>query len=259
MIFNNRSSRKAFTLAEVMIVFTVIGVLSAILIPTLFTSTPEQQKLKAKKAFNTITRAVESLTNSGPYDVTNGILESKSYIQGTDQADIDSRNRFFCNNLSEILNVRKSDCSLDNVNNNLSPSVSCPSGSAFTGESAGRNALCMEAKSDNSAFDYENFQKALDTSCEAFWNAVDKDGYNLKTADNVLWGVQLTDFSHDASILLGGINTPVFYNLICIDTANHNDIDYVFGAGVRKDGKIVVGEKLQKLLDEDDENEQTEE
>ena len=50
---------RAFTLAEIMIVFTVIGILTAILLPTLFQSAPDQEELKAKKAFNTISRAVD--------------------------------------------------------------------------------------------------------------------------------------------------------------------------------------------------------
>ena len=98
MFKNNKKS--AFTLAEIMIVFTVIGVLTAILVPALFTASPDQEKLRAKKAFNTLTRAVESLTNSGPYDTNGGILTSTSYA-----TDADDRNAFFWNNLPGILNV----------------------------------------------------------------------------------------------------------------------------------------------------------
>ena len=42
---------KAFTLAEVMVVLTVIGILTAILLPSALHSTPDKNVMKFKKSY----------------------------------------------------------------------------------------------------------------------------------------------------------------------------------------------------------------
>lgn len=242
--------KKGFTLAEVMIVFTVIGVLTAILIPTLFAASPDQQKLKAKKAYNTLTRAVENLVNSSTYGNT-GLLESTPFILGAEDADTNARNRFFCNQLTEVLNVKKADCTLDTLNTTSMADYTCKTG-AFAKDANGRKSLCMEADSTGK-LDYASLQSKIDTIClKYFSDAKNTSGYNFTTADNVLWGVQLTNFTHSATVTSDGITSSAFYNLVCFDTSEHQDSSYMYGAGVRKDGKIVVGKKLQELLEEEE-------
>lgn len=241
MFKNNKKS--AFTLAEIMIVFTVIGVLTAILVPALFTASPDQEKLRAKKAFNTLTRAVESLTNSGPYDTNGGILTSTSYA-----TDADDRNAFFCNNLAEILNVKSVDCSHDDVNGAITSTTGC---ATFVDDTTTRNRLCLE-KTDDVA-DYEKLQNSFDSACEAAFYQDDapKGDFNIVTSDGIMWGIQRTDFNNPQTITVNSVTSPAFYNLICIDVDNHNDAQFIYGAGVRKDGKILVGTKLQEIVTED--------
>lgn len=225
----------AFTLAEIMIVFTVIGVLTAILVPALFTSSPDQEKLRAKKAFNTLTRAVESLTNSGPYDTNGGMLTSTTFA-----TTADDRESFFCNNLAEILNVKKVDCTEDDINESI------------TGGSS--DNLHLKVGSTANVADYETLQNSFDTMCKAAYYGNDdspKGEFNIVTSDGILWGIQRTDFSDTTTITLNSVTSPAFYNLICIDVDNHNDAEHIYGAGVRKDGKILVGTKLQEIVTED--------
>ncbi len=245
-------NKRAFTLAEVMIVFTVIGILTAILVPSLFASSPDQQKLRARKAYNTLSRAVENLTNSSPYDTNGGLLVSTGFT--TDQ---DDRNRFFCNNLAEALNVKSANCIKDSANDGIT-NTTCSTSSgdnttctAFTTDTSRKYLLLTKTTSSSGdVADYTTLQTAFDTACESAYFT--KAGtYNLATADGVLWGIQLTDFSNPSILTLNSIDTSSFYNLICIDVDNQGSSDYVYGAGIRKDGKIVVGAKLQEIVSED--------
>ena len=59
--------KKAFTLAEVMIVLTVIGILTAILMPIAFHSTPDQNVMKFKKANSTLGTIFRELVSSDKY------------------------------------------------------------------------------------------------------------------------------------------------------------------------------------------------
>ena len=238
---NNKKS--AFTLAEIMIVFTVIGVLTAILVPALFTASPDQEKLRAKKAFNTLTRAVESLTNSGPYDTNGGILTSTSFA-----TDEDDRNAFFCNNLAEILNVKSVDCTNDDIN------------TAVSGGST--DVQHLQKKSSDEVADYETLQDSFDTICKSAYygnNDSAQGDFNIVTSDGIMWGIQRTDFSDNTKIEINSVTSPAFYGLVCIDVDNHQNSDFIYGAGIRKDGKVLVGSKLQEIVTEDYEKVMSEE
>ena len=45
--------KKGFTLAEILIVLVIIGVLTMILLPVAFQSSPDEQVMKFKKGYNT--------------------------------------------------------------------------------------------------------------------------------------------------------------------------------------------------------------
>ncbi len=242
---SKNSKKCAFTIAEIMIVFTVIGVLSAILIPALFMSSPDQGKLRAKKAFNTLTRAVENLTNSGPYDLNGGMLVATSF-----STDADDRNAFFCNNLAEILNVKSVDCTKDDVNGAITSTDGC---AAFVSDTTNRKQLCLKESTTNNVADYETLQNEFDNACKkAFYdNNTPKGEFNFVTSDGIMWGIQRTDFNNNQTLTLNAVTSPAFYNLVCIDVGNHKKSEYIYGAGVRKDGKILVGKKLQEIVTED--------
>ena len=249
------NKKQGFTLAEGMIVFALIGVLTAILLPTLFMAVPEQGTLKAKKSYNTLVRSVEALVN-GPYDSNPAetALESRTLAAGTGTDYNNNANRFFCNRLSDILNVRSADCTQDGVNSAITMDT-CASGAGFTNVSGGRKALCAQRNSDLQVA-YSTLQQNIDTVCQAYFvkdTETNKIPFNFKTADGVRWGIQLTDFSHNGSITVDGVNRASFYNVVCMCTAGDNTTcdGFIYGAGVRKDGKIVVSKALQVALDED--------
>ena len=100
------AKKNGFTLAELMLVFTVIGILTAILVPALFSAMPDIPKLKAKKAYNTFSRAVEQLINTAPYAEA-GSFAAVNIIKDSGESNDDSkaRNLLFCNSMVSALNA----------------------------------------------------------------------------------------------------------------------------------------------------------
>ena len=95
--------KKAFTLIEVMIVLTVIGILTAILMPVAFHSAPDENVMKFKKANSTFATVIRELVSSDRY-FQNGDL---GVIVGGAQADAP----FLCNAMADVLNVKSKNCS----------------------------------------------------------------------------------------------------------------------------------------------------
>ena len=59
--------KKAFTLAEIMIVLTVIAVITAILLPSARNAMPNEKVMKFKKGHNTLYSAISELVNLDKY------------------------------------------------------------------------------------------------------------------------------------------------------------------------------------------------
>lgn len=104
---NKQLIHKGFTLAEILLTLFIVGVLAAVLIPTITQLAPNNNKAMFKKAYNVIGKAVENMINdesSYPSsavgttsDGTNVAVPSGFYV-----ATASSK---FCNVLSDNLNT----------------------------------------------------------------------------------------------------------------------------------------------------------
>ena len=83
---------KAFTLAELMIVLAVLGVIAAILTPVILSSMPNEKKVKFRKAHYVAQKAMEETINSSTYDNDEGVLTSDSAV-------------LFCKTYADMLNT----------------------------------------------------------------------------------------------------------------------------------------------------------
>lgn len=251
-----------FTMAECMLVMLIVGVAFAILTPVLFATAPDQELLRARKAYHTLLSSVSLMVNSSSYAQSQGSLDMTPYLHtetGT-AADLQNiRDRYFCANFAETVNTKFVDCSLDIVNDAVETSgdTTCSNNFnfAFSSQNA-RNTLCLESDNGRNGMRellYEELMEQLDVSCENFYtkNADTNPSalYNFQTNDGVYWGIQLTNFSHDAAIDQYGVSIPSFYNLICINTDFHQSAEHTYGAGVNKDGNILLGKKLSDLVE----------
>ena len=100
-----------FTLAEIMIVLVVIGVLSAILLPVAINSTPNENIMKFKKGNNTLGTVIRELVNSDEYYGKDlGYKPDGTNISSEKDSDI----VYFCKTFSEMLNTKSVNCGTQN-------------------------------------------------------------------------------------------------------------------------------------------------
>lgn len=281
---------RGFTLAELMIVFTVIGIIAALLAPVLFSISPNTPELKAKKAYNTFVRAVESLTNGEPYESNGGVLDARPFIPGdnTDQVG-DQRFNFFCNNIASLLNTNTSNCNsrrdatpgrmnaVDGSGRDLAMNPDSAGGDdaghfcANLTECENQGRYCEDNRCpqtlwfdpNNNRYVYENLQSSIDWVCMNYMGAMSNHPntrYNIVTSDGVGWVVQKYDFSNPVSHTYAGVTTSTFYAVVCVNTSNDIlantgrnafDLTNVYGIGVNRDGKVLPGRKLQVLIDQE--------
>ena len=246
--------KKAFTLAEVMIVLTVIGVLTAILLPVARQSMPDENLMKFKKAHNTLGTAIRELVISDEYYL-DGDLTTRpdgTIVDGTHDGD----NQYLCQTIADVLNTKKVDCK------------DARGGAEYFGEAQITPAV--------SGATIENAAKKFDNNCKEAQNTV---GAEIITTDNIIlydcnpkipFGINLQQFD---SVMENGetdsqdiyfklqINwnsawegKPVGslykqYKILCLDIDGIDKGEDPFGYGIRWDGKIVAGKRAQEWLE----------
>lgn len=267
---------KAFTLAEAMVVFAVLGVLAAILIPAIFTAAPDQSALRAKKAYHTFTKAIEALSNSDVYAPTDGNFNATTYFALTganNDVVFQNRRKFFCQNLAKTLNTTQVNCENDNVlvalNSGLANSASTTNNYySVTQNTNGVNytrhyrILINAVNGNNNLLNLDGYTTTMDTACE-YYNYHDRtritpESYNLRTSDGTYWGVSLDDFrtidivdgdkNYTPTLDINGVPMERHYALVCFNTDNNSSQAHTYSVGVSRDGKVLPGRKLQTLL-----------
>ena len=251
--------KKAFTLAEVMIVLTVIGVLTAILLPVARQSMPDENLMKFKKAHNTLLTIIRELTNSDKYylDGDLGIRADGTLIDGTHEND----KIYFCETIKQVVNYKKGICSDKSLNSN-------------------KGAIRIPCIENNMA----SKQTLIDEYCQSATEPWDE----IVTTDNILIyqtdpnltfgmmqrelskaycfdadgnlypdaaGCDEVDFDIYANIraFLGTPSCGVSprYKIFCLDIDGLNVGEAPFGYAIKADGKVVLGAKAQEWLERD--------
>lgn len=217
--------KKAFTLAEIMIVLTIIGVLTAILLPVAFQSAPDENVMKFKKANNTLGAVVRELINSDEYYSGGdfGIRANGSQIKGSNNVE----KKYFCSSFADLLSTKSVKCSNANVTN----------GSVQT--------YLSGADKTSTA------QTNLDTYCK---NSVSTVGYEIVTSDGISY-YQASPALTFGSIASGTTRNfgrggkyrdasgfDANYKVFCIDVDGAGP-EAPFGYGIRADGKILPGKR----------------
>ncbi len=239
--------KRGFTLAEVMIVLTVIGVLTAILLPVARQSMPDENLMKFKKAHNTLGTVIRELVTSDKY-YSEGDLGKKANGDFVDSA------KYLCETIGDVLNVKKLDCTETSQGNFMSACSGVPE--------------CVYRTDDD-------LRSTVDAACHLNETAIDKhiilqDGVIIyEPASKFHFGGMKADLmpsstytSGEDGRLLNSVdhnNFYRFYKFICIDIdgipsgATHSNCinECPFGYGLRIDGKLLVGKRALEWLEKD--------
>ena len=244
--------KKGFTLAEIMIALTIIGVITAILLPVAQNSLPNEKVMKFKKANATLHKVINELVTSGEY-YTPGDLGMKpdgELLSVKKEENI----KYLCNSIANLITIKSVNCSTFGDYVSLST-----------------NAYYDVRK------EYNNLYETLDNICKNTINA----GEEIKTSDGVVYyqTIPFTTFGyvpienetltsqkdytmanwHKERIFqpfpckyqcdddIAGVSS--LYKVFCMDIDGIGKGEDPFGYGIRVDGKIILGTRAQEWLE----------
>ena len=252
--------KRAFTLAEIIIVLTIIGLLSAILLPSAIKSRPKEDIMKFKKTNSVIAQVIGDLATSGRYFYMHDLGKLPNHIEIAEVEDIPHQQRlitalnesptdtkaekYFCNALAEILATKENNCQA-------------------TGYEDEPYASVVDPDSPTNASDLDGMKVKLDEICLAAKDSITK-GYEILTTDGVQWyqaSPQMTFGTLDSDQLRyfadpKAKGKPKYhdskgfdanYKVLCIDIDGDKE-DPPFGYGIRVDGKVVLGAQAEEWL-----------
>ncbi len=244
--------KKGFTLAEILIVLVIIGVLTMILLPMAFQSSPDEEVMKFKKGYNTITTAIKELVSSDEYyqDGDLGIRANGNLIDGNHEGDI----TYFCQTLADLLNTKSVNCY------NQTGGFNRQTGYTYVNEEGAQDAWGESAK--------EHMDRGCKTDPQIKPEIITNDGLifyipNPSYTFGITAHKELDIIQGDTQEEIDGINKTedvrMFlktnedgflnnYRIICMDIDGIGEGEDPFGFGIRVDGKILNGLRAQEWL-----------
>lgn len=244
-----RQRKFGFTLAEVMIVLSVIGILSAVLMPIAFKSSPDKNIMKFKKAHNTINTAIRELVSNGKYYLpgTLGKTPDGNYACAPlSTGSVDGT--YFCKALSDVISAKSTNCT----------DTGC------TAVGYGKMRRVQEPDELKLGI-FTKTKTRLDAECYGvMYDVKDALGNSLVTTDNVLIQdigpavhaftlQQIENQTREQSITEGMLSNDGFdisYYPLCVDIDGDGPIK-PFAYGIREDGHILTSARVDWWLERD--------
>ena len=258
--------KKGFTLAEIMIVLAVIGVLTAILLPVAINSSPNEDIMKFKKGHNALLSAIRELVNSDKYylDGDLGIRANGTMIDGTHDGDV----TYFCETLGDIINSETIECSEYSLSVGQSyVTAGIRSGTDLTNTAkTNLDKYCKEIQKEIN-FEIKTpdkisfYQQAPNITFGTLWiNSIRESG-NIIADCEFAYGeekcnTEVRIFSSPNGIIWHKTDSGFdsVYKIFCMDIDEIDEGEDPFGYGIRADGKVLPGaradEWLQKSIQE---------
>ena len=246
--FEDHMKIKAFTLAEIMIVLTIIGVITAILLPIAISSAPDENIMKFKKGHNTLLNTVRELVNSDKYYLNGdlGIRASGALIDTTHDGDYS----YFCKTFADIISIEANNC--DTETTNVRPWIDLWDGSSYTNKER-YEEQAIRADEACAEVTQEAGVKAADGIYYYEPNTKCTFGITIGKLNETILGT--TDPFPSTTRNFGGYfpdpNNPTIdtvYKTFCMDIDGINKGEDPFGYGIRSDGKVFAGKRATEWL-----------
>lgn len=265
----NTMKIKAFTLAEIMIVLTIIGVLAGILVPIATQNRPDENVMKFKKADATLAKVINQLVTSNKY-YCNGDLGMKSDCTTLIET-VKSSDGYFCKTIAELMSTKSVNCYTGGAIGEAPPVL-------LSGESLSNSSSLRETTTTSTVTDetIATVRAYMDRMCKSVTKSMHE---RIKAADGVVFyqaGVKghgyfyndLRQFSPPGqypATHADQYGKDIVYKIFCIDVDDYDDTtgsdncDDVndicpFGYGIRADGKILPGARAEAWLGKDFQN-----
>ena len=221
-----KNYKLAFTLAEIMIVLTIIGILTAILLPIAINSAPDENVMKFKKGNNTLGTVIRELVNSDKYYANGdlGIRADGTLIDGTHDGD----NTYFCETFADVVSTKSVNCKDEEL-------------------------TLTNLYWDIYNYSLELSQEHADMGCKNIANEI---GPEIITSDGIIfyqtYPKQPFGYIYQNSRFYKDIKddngfNPI-YKTFCMDIDGINKGEDPFGYGIRADGKILLGARAEEWL-----------
>ncbi|MBR6297747.1 MAG: hypothetical protein IKR34_00725 [Candidatus Gastranaerophilales bacterium] len=255
-----------------MITLTIIGVISAIVVPIAVNSRPDENVMKFKKAHNTLYQVINTLVTSDKY-YSNGDLGIKA--DGTQIFTVDGDREYFCKTIADLISVKEVNCNTGTERrgyNGYLLSNEHPSHIA-TGSKVTRPVNEETILASKNKFD--EFCKSSGKTFGAEITTV--DGVVYYQSGSGQFGshkIEPSEYNHlTTSYNLRYFSPPgqhpanyadelgndISYKIFCIDvdgipddvTTTDCKNECPFGYGIRADGKIMNGKRADEWLEKD--------
>ncbi len=238
--------KKGFTLAEILIVLVLIGVLTMVLLPMAFQSSPDEAVMKFKKGNNTLLTAVKELVSSDEYyqDGDLGIRANGQLIDGTHNGDI----TYFCNSLADILSTKRVNCSENKI---------CKTNYCWQHFSKKYATLKqLKENADKGCTSSKSIGAEIITNDDITYYQV-SPVFMFGMNQNQATSAHATSEESDALIGQETYRTALIpdengfastYKIICMDIDGINKGEEPFGYSLRYDGKIIPGLRADEWL-----------
>ncbi len=252
--------KKAFTLAEILIVLVLIGVLTMILLPMAFQSSPDEKVMKFKKGYNTLNTVIKELVSSDKYyqDGDLGVMAGGKTVNSA---------TYFCETFADCISTKSVKCSENKLSNPYAFSTRLDVGYKMVeGDPAD-----PDGNYTGQTLTLELNQKQADIACSENTDS----GEEIVTTDGIIYyqtspghhfGWEFDYGSMGGNLIgkryYGGKENGVYlhrdangfdriYKVFCMDIDGINKGEAPFGFGIRADGKILTGMRATEWLNKE--------